>query len=225
MAADPYRERLSQLLRRNRVSMKSASAALGRNPAYLHQYLTRGSPRVLVRRDAEALARLLDCEPGELRHPTVPPRKPARRKRRRPPAGAPVGEIPELLVDVDDPAQIEDVPRENPRWYLPLALLEQEGRADPKNLRIVTVRGDAMAPALNEGDRLVVDTSRICLTTGELCVRFDGSGLAVARVEIVASTEPAQVRFQSANPDYSPVTCTIGQTGIVGTVLWMFRRP
>lgn len=225
MTADPYRERLSQLLRRNKVSMKGASAALGRNPAYLHQYLTRGSPRVLARRDTEALAGLLDCEPGELRHPAAPQAQPLRRKRRHPPAGTPVGEIPELLVDLDDPEQIEVVPRENPRWYLPLALLEQEGRADPKNFRIVSVRGDAMEPVLGEGDRLVVDTSRIRPTTGELCVRWDGSALAVARVEIVTATEPAQVRFQSANPDYSPVTCAIGQSGIVGTVLWLFRRP
>ena len=225
MPADPYRERLSELLRRKEVSMKGASAAIGRNPAYLQQYLTRGSPRVLARRQAEVLARLLDCGPGELRHPAAPPAQPVRRKRRHPPAGAPVGEIPELLVDMDDPAQLEDVPRENPRWYLPLALLEQEGRADPENLRIVSVRGDAMAPVLGEGDRLVVDTSRIRPTTGELCVRWDGSGLAVARVETLVDTEPAKVRFQSANPDYSPVTCVIEETGIVGTVLWTFRRP
>lgn len=225
MTADPYRDRLAELLRRKEVSMKGASAAIGRNPAYLHQYLTRGSPRVLVRRDVEALAWLLNCGPGELRHPTAPQAQPVRRKRRHPPAGAPVGEIPELLVDVDDPAQIEDVPRENPRWYLPLALLEQEGRADPKKLRIVSVRGDAMEPLLGEGDRLVVDTSRIRPTTGELCVRWDGSALAVSRVEIVTATEPAQVRFQFANPDYSPVTCVIGEADIVGTVLWTFRRP
>ena len=93
MPTDPFRERLRDLLRRNDFSMKRASTAIGRNPAYLHQYLTREQPRVLGQRDTEALAKLLHCKPEELRHPTIPPRKRARRQRRRPPAGVPVAEI------------------------------------------------------------------------------------------------------------------------------------
>ena len=87
MPSDPIRDRLRELLRRNDLTMKSASAAIGRNPAYLHQYLTRDNPRVLGYRDSEALAKILRCDPDELRHPTVPPRRPPKRRRRRPPSG------------------------------------------------------------------------------------------------------------------------------------------
>ena len=227
MPADPFRERLRELLRRNDLSMKRASTAIGRNPAYLHQYLTRKAPRVLGQRDTEALAKLLHCKPEELRHPTVPARKRAIRQRRRPPAGVPVAEVPELVGDaaVEYLANNRDVPRESPRWYLPDAMVRQEARANPRNLRIVSVRGDAMEPLLSEGDRLVIDTTRRRPTTGELCVISDGNGLAVRRVEVLHGTEPAQLHLMTANPTYSPLTCLAEDARIVATVLWTFRRP
>ena len=227
MPTDPFRERLRELLRRNELSMKRASTGIGRNPAYLHQYLTREQPRVLGQRDTEALAKLLHCNPEELRHPTVPPRKRAKRQRRRPPAGVPVAEIPEL-ADHDAVACLahnQEVPRESPQWYLPDAMLRQEARANPRDLRILSVRGDAMEPLLREGDRLVIDTARTSPTTGELCALWDGGSLAIRRVEILHAAEPAQLRLTTANPNYEPVTCLAEEAHIVATVLWMVRRP
>ena len=164
MKPDPFRTRLRELLRRNDLTMKRASLAIGRNHSFLQQYLTREHPRVLRHGDSEALANLLGCEPGELRHPVVPPRRPAKRQRRRPPAGTPVAEIPELVgaAAAGCLARNEAVPRESPRWYLPDTMLRQEVRANPEDLRVVSVRGDAMEPLLSEGDRLVIDTARRC---------------------------------------------------------------
>ena len=226
MRPDPFRTRLRELLRRNGMNMRQASLAIGRNHSFLQQYLTREHPRVLRHEDSEALATLLGCEPGELRHPVVPPRRPAKRQRRRPPAGTPVAEIPELVgAAAGCLIRNEAVPRESPRWYLPDAMLRQETGANPGNLRIVRMRGDAMEPLLSEGDRLVIDTTRRNPTTGELCVLWDGNGLAVRRVELLHGTEPAQCRLTTANPNYAPTTCLATEAGIVATVLWMFRRP
>ena len=227
MPTDPFRKRLRELLLSNDLTMKRASLAIGRNHSFLQQYLTREHPRVLRESDSEALANLLACKPGELRHPLVPPRRPAKRQRRRPPAGAPVTEVAELAGAAAAACLVlnEPVPRESARWYLPDAMLRQEARANPKDLKIVSVRGDAMEPFLSEGDRLVIDTARTHPTTGELCVLWDGSGLAIRRAEIVHGTEPAQWRFTCANRNYAPVTCLAGEARIVATVLWMFRRP
>ena len=226
MKPDPFRARLRELLHRSDLTMRHASLAIGRNHSFLQQYLTREHPRVLRYADSEALAKLLGCEPRELRHPTAPPRKPARRPRRRPPAGTQVAEVPEIAADaVGCLLHNEKVPRESARWFLPDAMLQQEGRANAEHLRIVSVRGNAMEPLLSEGDRLVIDTARTNPTTGELCMLFDGSGLAVRRVEVVHATEPAQLRLLTANPNYAPVTCLASDARIVATVLWMFRRP
>ena len=225
MKPDPFRARLRELLQHNDLTMKRASHAIGRNHSFLQQYLTREHPRVLRHRDCEALANILGCKPEELRHPVVPPRKPAKRQRRRPPAGAPVAEVPEIA---GDPAACllrnEKVPRESARWFLPDTMLRQEAGADPGDLRIVRMRGDSMQPVLSEGDRLVIDTAPANPTTGELCVLFDGSGVAVRRVEVVPGTEPAQLRLTCANPNYAPIACLAGEARIVGKVLWAFRR-
>ena len=227
MPIDPFRKRLRELLLSNDLTMKSASLAIGRNHSFLQQYLTREHPRVLRKSDSEALANLLGCKPDELSHPIVPPRRPAKRQRRRPPAGAPVAEVPELLGAAAAACLVlnEPVPRESARWYLPDAMLRQEARANANDLKIVSVRGAAMEPLLSEGDRLVIDTTRTRPTTGELCVLWDGSDLAVRRVEIVHGAEPAQLRLTCGNPNYAPVICLAGEARIVATVLWIFRRP
>ena len=225
MKPDPFRERLREPLRCNDLTMKRASLAIGRNHSFLQQYLTREHPRVLRHGDSEALANLLGCKPDELRHPVVPPRRPVKHQRRRPPAGVPVVEVPELVAAAGCLARNEAVPRESSRWYLPDAMLRQEGRANPGDLRIVSVLGDAMEPLLSEGDRLVIDTARRHPTTGELCVLWDGNSLAIRRVEIVHGTEPAQWRLTTANPNYAPITCLASEVRILATVLWMFRRP
>ena len=104
-------------------------------------------------------------------------------------------------------------------------MLRQEARANPKDLRIVSQRGDAIEPIFSEGDRLMIDTARTHPTTGELCALWDGSGLAVRHVEIVHEAEPAQLRLTCANPNYASVTCLAREARIVATVLWIFRRP
>ena len=102
MERDPVRQKLKDLLWKRGLTMAAASVALGRNRAYMHQYLERGLPKVLNYPDSVTLGELLDCDPAELRHETVPKRKPA--KRTRPlPAGRHTGShlyppIPEMEV-------------------------------------------------------------------------------------------------------------------------------
>lgn len=226
MPSDPIRDRLRELLRRNDLTMKSASTAIGRNHAYLHQYLTHNNPRVLGYRDSEALAKILRCDPDELRHPTVPPRRAPKRKRRRPPIAAPLAGVAEVAVAAGpDYLELnEDVARETARWYLPEKMLRQEGGAQPDDLRIIAVRGDSMEPLLSEGDRLFIDTGQKLPATGELCALWDGNGLVAKRVQYVQGSDPLQLRLISANPDYAPHTCLAEEARIVGKVLWTFRR-
>jgi hypothetical protein len=72
---DPVRRRLLELLRKNRTDLRNASLAIGRNPAYLHQFVTRGSPKVLPEEARERLARLLGVDDAALRHREPPNRR------------------------------------------------------------------------------------------------------------------------------------------------------
>ena len=73
--SDVARETLGELRRSGRLSLLAASRALGRNDAFLHQFLTRGSPRQLSDVDRLALAQYLRIDERLLgaRDPWTPP--------------------------------------------------------------------------------------------------------------------------------------------------------
>ena len=153
---DPVRLRLRDLLRRNDLTLAAASLAIGRNKTYLQQYVDRGVPAVLGYRDSEVLADLLGCGPGELRHETVPKRRPMKRSRPRPPVGlpgAPVAAVPEIAVEAGAGAGAlaEEFVSETARWHWPENMLRYEGGAAPENVRILRVRGNSMEPEMRRG--------------------------------------------------------------------------
>ena len=50
------------------TNLRTASLAIERNASYLHQFIHRGTPKVLAEDDREALAEHLGCSPDLLRH-------------------------------------------------------------------------------------------------------------------------------------------------------------
>ena len=231
---DPVRLRLKELLRRNDLTLRAASLAMGRNQSYLQQFVDRGAPAVLGYRDTETLAAMLGCDPRELRHDAAPQRKPMPPRRPRPPtglSGAPVVAIPEITVEVaaGAGATAEEFVTETARWHWPENMIRHEGGAAPEDLRILRVRGNSMEPEMRDGDRIVVDVSRRTPTTGEPFVLWDGNGLVVKHVETVhgdeaGAEESPRLRLISANPDYAPYSRLAQDIHVLGTVLWVVRR-
>ena len=178
--------------------------------------------------------RLVETNSGgssELRHETVPKRKPEKKKRRSPLAGVPgvpLSAIPEMEVETAaGPGALNDeFAVEKARWHLPEGMIRHEGDANPEGLRILRVRGNSMEPELCEDDRLLVDTARRVPETGEMFVLWDGSGLVVKRIEHVRADGSAasELRLKSANPDYADYTRLAEDVHIVGKVLWTVRR-
>ncbi len=58
--------RLPQLANEQRRSLASLSATIGRNPAYLQQFVARGSPRRLLEDERRHLAIVLNVDEREL---------------------------------------------------------------------------------------------------------------------------------------------------------------
>ena len=221
MERDTVREALKERLWKAGTSLAEASLAIGRNKAYLQQYLARGMPRVLSFQDSEALGELLDCDPAELRHDALPAPKPWTGPKRRRTAGASVSEV-EVEAAAGAGAWHEDFVHEKARWRLPESMVRHEGDADPEALRILKVRGNSMEPELREGDRIFVDTARTVPAPGELFVLWDGTGLVVKRVE--ALTAMGTLRLASAHPDYPAYERSAAEVHIVGKVLWKVTR-
>lgn len=64
---DALRKHIVELIKQNNTSLKEASLALGRNHAYLHQFIHKGTPRILPEKERYLLAQFLHVEEEQLR--------------------------------------------------------------------------------------------------------------------------------------------------------------
>ena len=69
MSDDPARQRIQTLADESGRSLAYLSGVIGRNAAYLQQYLRRGTPRVLPEMDRRLLAAYFDVDETELGAP------------------------------------------------------------------------------------------------------------------------------------------------------------
>lgn len=225
---DPVRRRLLRLVAEGRTNLRAASLAIERNAAYLHQFIHRGTPRVLAEDDREALAEHLGCSPDLLKHD----RSVRRRARpKRPPVAphaAPKGysAVPEIDVRASaGPGDWnDDIEQTTDMWLFADPLIRHEFRARPEDLQMITVDGDSMEPLLSGGDRVLIDVSRQVPVPPGIFVIWDGMGLVAKRIEHVPNSEPPKVVLKSLNPEYDSYERPAEKVRVVGRAVWVSRR-
>ncbi|MEA3040302.1 MAG: hypothetical protein QOE79_2815 [Sphingomonadales bacterium] len=205
---------LERLIEERREDYAGLSRLIGRNAAYIQQFVKRGVPRQLAERDRRTLARYFNVPDEALGGPPplasgggaiVPlPRLDVRASAG--PGANPDGETVTGTVVFDGP------------WLKRLT----GGRT--ADLSIITVTGDSMAPTLIDGDDILVDRGDAAerLRDGLYVLRRD-EALLVKRLAISPATRLITVR--SDNPAY-PVwpDCDPKSLAIVGRVVWAGRR-
>jgi phage repressor protein C with HTH and peptisase S24 domain len=215
---DDPRAALDRLLQDKGIDYAQLSARIGRNPAYIQQYIKRGSPRRLAEEDRARIAAYLGVPEAALGGPV---QRVATVNRVRGPG---MVLVPKLAIGASAGAgaSIDGEPVEgelafDPRWLRGLG-------ADPRALSIIRVEGDSMAPTLNDGDDILVDGGDAAarLRDGIYVLRMD-DGLMVKRV----ARAPGQGRLSviSDNPQY-PSWDDLPMTAVrlVGRVVWTGRR-
>ncbi|WP_174292196.1 S24 family peptidase [Sphingomonas bacterium] len=203
MAADA-RTTVTQQASARGETLKALSQMLGRNAAYLQQFVRRGCPRVLDPRDRRLLADHFGIDEGLLGG--IAPVRPLR---------LPVLDIaasagPGTLVDSEVIVGAGTVDRD-----LAQQLGLRAGRAS-----ILGVRGDSMAPGLLAGDQIVVDEA-------DRTPRADG-GIYVIRIDDAVlvkrvARHGGRLVVTSDNPATPPVG--EGEVIVLGRVVWQMRRP
>jgi hypothetical protein len=221
---DP-RAALAALIEERREDYAGLSRMLGRNPAYIQQYVKRGSPRRLAEEDRRALALYFRVPEAALGGPAEAPR------------AIPADSPRDLLRD----AAIVAVPRRALGASAGPGSLEEEGAAlrgavhfapgalrelgigDPSGLSVIRVAGDSMLPLLADGDDILVDTNDGAdrLRDGVYVLRNE-EALMVKRLVLrpegglaILSDNPAHQSWPDA--DRSRIR-------IVGRVLWAGGR-
>jgi phage repressor protein C with HTH and peptisase S24 domain len=189
------------------------SRMLGRNPAYIQQFVRRGVPKRLGEAERRKLARYFSIPESLLGGPAD-----------EEPVG---GLIPVKRSPVRASAGPGAIPYEQagkPYFAFDENWLKSLTASPPSKLSIIRVEGDSMAPTLNAGDDILVDPADCAerLRDGIYVLRAD-EALVVKRLAL----HPAgrRVTVQSDNPAYPDwPDCDIDDLQCIGRVIWAGRK-
>jgi hypothetical protein len=212
MVHDP-RATLARLCAERGEDFAGLSRMLGRNSAYIQQYVRRGVPRRLGEEERRKLARYFGVAESLLGGPSDGPVLGGLVSVNRHPVAVSAG--PGAFVDKElgKPYFAFD-----DRWLKALT------SSQPAQLSIVRVEGDSMAPTLNAGDDILVDLgdSTERLRDGIYVLRID-EALVVKRLAL--NPVGRRVTVQSDNPAYPDwPDCGLKNIHSIGRVIWSGRR-
>jgi phage repressor protein C with HTH and peptisase S24 domain len=211
--ADP-RAALERLIVERGEDLAGLSRLLGRNAAYMQQYIRRGTPKRLAEQDRRVLARYFGVDEALL--------------------GAPAGGVPnsgngpvavprlDVAASAGSGAFADDRRARSHLSFDPLWL--RRVASDVRRLSMITVRGDSMSPTLSDGDEILVDEGDAAarLRDGVYVLRMDDA-LLVKRLALNPSTRSISVC--SDNPAYlNWPDCDPAGIDIVGRVVWAGGR-
>ncbi len=189
------------------------SRMLGRNPAYIQQFVRRGVPKRLGEAERRKLARYFSIPESLLGGPAE-----------MEPVG---GLIPVKRSPVRASAGPGAIPYEQagkPYFAFDENWLKSLTASPAGSLSIIRVEGDSMAPTLNAGDDILIDPGDCAerVRDGIYVLRAD-EALVVKRLAL----HPAgrRVTVQSDNPAYPDwPDCDIDDLQCIGRVIWAGRK-
>jgi hypothetical protein len=212
MAETDGRTALARLIGERGEDYAGLSRLIGRNAAYIQQFIKRGTPRRLAEADRRILARYFGVDEAMLGAPDTEP-------------GPGLRPVPRLDVDVAAGAGAFDSNESggghiafDPAW------LRRVARGAPDQLSIIRVAGDSMTPTLADGDDILVDRgdNAARLRDGIYVLRIEGA-LVVKRLALNPAARTLSVR--SDNPAYPGwPDCDPAAVDVVGRVVWAGRR-
>lgn len=202
---DPIDQRavLDGLIARDGVSLSTLSRVVGRNAAWMQQYMRRGTPRTLPERERGLIAGFFGIDEAALGGAT-------------PPA---IVRVPRLAVSVSaGPGRlVTSEATVASAGYAADDLARLGVRAT--DAAILDVRGDSMQPTLIDGDRILVDRGRrVPGRQAAIWVLRHGDELLVKRLQRDGDTW----RILSDNAPERRVP--LGEVVVLGRVVELVRR-
>jgi phage repressor protein C with HTH and peptisase S24 domain len=213
MVNDP-RLVLERLCAERGEDFASLSRMLGRNAAYIQQFVRRGVPKRLKEEERRKLARYFSVSETLLGGP--------------PDNGQAYGGLVSVKrhpVSVSaGPGAVVTEELGKPYFAFDERWLKALTPSQPTQLSIVRVEGDSMAPTLNAGDDILVDLadSGERLRDGIYVLRIDD---AVVVKRLALNPTGRRITVQSDNPAYPDwPDCSLGDIKPIGRVIWSGRR-
>ena len=212
MQPDP-RTVLERLCAEHGEDFAGLSRMLGRNPAYIQQFVRRGTPKKLKEEERRKLARFFSIPESMLGGPPE------------------ADEAPQGLVAVRrtlvaasaGPGRFTNEAQGRPCFAFDERWLRLLTGSPPSKLSMIRVEGDSMAPTLNAGDDILVDHGDCAerLRDGIYVLRADDV-LVVKRLAMHPTGR--RVTVQSDNPAYPDwPDCDVNAIHCIGRVIWAGR--
>ena len=224
---DDVRKRILRALKDRGLDMKAVSLEIGKNHAYLQQFIERGIPAKLKEDVRSRLSEVLDVPEEELGSPQKPLLNAA--------ANIPV--IDEIDVTAglgggglsiveNTTANGITFHREAVRdyWRLPSSILTRFN-AQPQHIKAFPSKGDSMAPQILDGDIVFADTRhRVPSPPGIYVLADQFGGVVVKNLQVVSrpTDDPIMVRISSSNDKYRDQELTLDEIFIIGMYVGRF---
>jgi phage repressor protein C with HTH and peptisase S24 domain len=213
MPNDP-RKALERLCAERGEDFAGLSRFLGKNPAYIQQFIRRGTPRRLKEDERRKLSRYFGVPETMLGGPpqTEPPSS----------GLIPVNRV--LVRASAGPGAVTESERGHAYFAFDDRWLRAITGSGAEQLSIIRVEGDSMAPTLNDGDDILVDRAECneALRDGIYVLRVEDS-LLVKRLAIHPLGK--RVTVQSDNPAYPDwPDCGLEDVHCIGRVIWAGRK-
>lgn len=213
MVKENPRAVLARIVRERGDDYANLSRLIGRNAAYIQQFIKRGTPRRLDERDRAKLAKYFAIDERLLGGPDASP------------VQSPMIAVPRLAVGASaGPGALVGEEGEEGHFAFDERWLRKMAPSGASNLSIIRVSGDSMAPTLGDGDDILVDRGDAIdrLRDGIYVLRREES-LSVKRLAL----NPAgrRVSIKSDNPAYRDFSdVKLDTVNVIGRVVWAGRR-
>jgi hypothetical protein len=222
MTEDDPRSVLDALIRARGEDYASLSRLIGRNAAYVQQFIKRGVPRKLDEQDRRTLARYFGIDEARLGGLSTPVVAPAEASPRR--AAADFIGVKRLAVQASaGPGALGGQENSYDRVRFDARWLREIAGGSTAGLSTIHVSGDSMLPTLADGDEIIVNAADGSerLRDGIYVLRVD-EALLVKRIAIGPAGRRISVRSDNAN--YPAFECDPAEVEIIGRVIWAGRR-
>lgn len=109
-------------------------------------------------------------------------------------------------------------------WMIPTYMLNRFN-AQPRHIKAFPAQGDSMAPTIEDGDVVFVDTRhRVPSPPGIYVLADEFGGVVTKRLEVISrpSDEMVTVRISSDNPNHKDRELTLDEINIIGRYVGRF---
>lgn len=228
MHSDQVRRKLDDLITVHGYDYAAISKYLGRNAAYIQQFIKRGVPRRLKEADRKKLAHFFDIPEKEL---------------------GGYDKVEKAAIDLPEIYNADGDKLSDDFVFIPYfdirasagagSFIEREdakaslafrrewvsrvASGSPHDLAVLLVEGDSMEPTLAHGDLILVDRSQAHSMRDGIYVLRTDDALLVKRISVNPSTQKINIKSDNSAYESWP-DCSPEHIDLIGRVIWVGRR-